>query len=52
MSTSHLWHRAPQDLRGAGPAAPGDGQIVVNGKDVAEYFGGTGGRARCACRSG
>jgi len=22
---------------------PGDGQIVVNGKDVAEYFGGTGG---------
>jgi small subunit ribosomal protein S9 len=22
---------------------PGDGQIVVNGKDVADYFGGTGG---------
>jgi small subunit ribosomal protein S9 len=24
---------------------PGDGQIVVNGKDVADYFGGTGGAA-------
>jgi small subunit ribosomal protein S9 len=22
---------------------PGDGQIIVNGKDVADYFGGTGG---------
>jgi small subunit ribosomal protein S9 len=24
---------------------PGDGSIIVNGKDVAEYFGGTGGAA-------
>ncbi len=44
MSTSYIYGTGRRKTSVARVRLlPGDGQIVVNGKDVAEYFGGTGG---------
>ncbi|HYM53230.1 MAG TPA: 30S ribosomal protein S9 [Candidatus Dormibacteraeota bacterium] len=44
MSTSYIYGTGRRKTSVARVRLlPGDGQIVVNGKDVADYFGGTGG---------
>ena len=44
MSTSYIYGTGRRKTSVARVRLlPGDGQIIVNGKDVADYFGGTGG---------